>query len=66
MGKHDCLDAVTESQLLEDVRDVRLDRRLADVELLANLRVGEAARDQAQHVQFTIGQLSEPFGRLWV
>src|SRR5215207_7301033 len=41
MGQHDCLDAVTEVELLEDVRDVRLDRGVADVELLADLRVGE-------------------------
>src|SRR5687768_7430365 len=54
VSQHDRLDAVTEAQLLEDVRDVRLDRRVADVELLADLRVGEAPRDQSQHVQFTI------------
>jgi len=45
VGEHDCLDAVPEAQLLEDVGDVRLDRRVADVELLADLRVGEAPRD---------------------
>ena len=33
MGEHDRLDAVTEVELLQDVRDVRLDRRVADVEL---------------------------------
>jgi hypothetical protein len=45
VGEHDRLYAVSEVELLEDVRDVRLDRRVADVELLADLRVGEAARD---------------------
>src|SRR6185312_7976044 len=66
VGEHDRLDAVTQAQLLEDVRDVRLDRGVADVELLADLRVGQAARDQAQHVQFTIGQLGQLLGRLRV
>ena len=42
--QHDCLDAVTEAQLLEDVRDVCLDGGVGDVELLADLCVGEAAR----------------------
>ena len=35
--EYDGLDAVAEAELLEDVRDVRLDSRLADVELLTNL-----------------------------
>jgi hypothetical protein len=35
IGEHDCLDAVAEVQLLEDVRDVRLDGGVADVELFA-------------------------------
>jgi hypothetical protein len=46
MGEHDRLDAVSELELLEEVRDVCLDGRVADVELLADLSVGEAARDQ--------------------
>ena len=41
--EHDCLDAVTEVELLEDVRDVCLDGRVADVELSADLNVREAA-----------------------
>ena len=44
MREHDRLHAVAQVELLEDVRDVRLDRRVADVELLADLRVGKAAR----------------------
>jgi hypothetical protein len=39
VGKHDGLDAVAEVELLEDVRDVRLDRRFADVELFCDLPV---------------------------
>ena len=35
--EYDGLDAVAEAELLEDVRDVRLDRRLADVELSTDL-----------------------------
>jgi hypothetical protein len=34
------LDAVAEAELLEDVRDVRLDGCLADVKLLADLGIG--------------------------
>ena len=51
VGEHDRLDAVAEVELLEDVRDVRLDGRVADVELLRDLGVGEAAGDQAKDVQ---------------
>ena len=35
--EYDGLDAVAEAELLEDVRDVRLGGRLADVELLTDL-----------------------------
>src|SRR5512139_2257728 len=37
--QHDCLDPVAQIELLEDVRDVRLDGGLADVELLPDLCV---------------------------
>jgi len=40
VGKHDRLNPVAETELLEDVRDVRLHGRFADVELLADLCVG--------------------------
>jgi len=39
VGKHDCLDAVAEIELPEDVRDVCLDGGVADVELLRDLPV---------------------------
>jgi hypothetical protein len=39
MGEHDRLHAVAEVELLKDVRDVRLDGGLADVELVPDLRV---------------------------
>src|SRR4051794_2574401 len=57
--EHDCLDAVAEVELLEDVRDVCLDGRVADVELLADLDVREAAGDQAKHVELAPGQSVE-------
>ena len=60
--EHDCLDAVAEAELLQDVRDVRLDGSVADVELLTDLRVREAARDEAEDVELPLGQLVE---RLW-
>src|SRR5438105_14123543 len=61
----DRLDAVTEVELLEDVRDVRLDGRVADVELSADLGVREAAGDEAKHVELAlreIGELSRGLG----
>jgi len=39
VGVDHCLDAVAEAELLQDVGDVRLRRRLADDELLADLGV---------------------------
>lgn len=50
MREHDCLDAVTEVEFLEDVRDVGLDGRVADVELSADFCVRLAASDQAKDV----------------
>jgi len=48
--EHHGLDAVAKVELLQDVRDMRLDGRVADVELAADLGVRVAARDQAEHV----------------
>jgi hypothetical protein len=62
VGEHDRLDAVAEVELLEDVRDVGLDRGVADVELLRDLQVGEAVCDQAEDFQFARGQLVELLG----
>src|SRR5438552_6446649 len=65
--EHDCLDAVAEVVLLEDVGDVCLDGGVADVELSSDLGVGEAAGDQAKHVELALRQLVELFWRrgLW-
>ena len=54
--EHDRLHAVTQVELLEDVRDVGLHRRLADVELAADLGVRLAAGDQPEHVHLALGQ----------
>ena len=45
------LSAILEMQFLQDVADVRLDRFLADHQLLSDLPVGEAFREEAQHVE---------------
>jgi hypothetical protein len=47
VGQHDRLDAIAETELLEDVGDVGLDGGLADVQLFADLRVGQAGRSRA-------------------
>jgi hypothetical protein len=39
-SEDDRLDAVAQTELLKDVGDVRLDSRLADVQLLADLDIG--------------------------
>src|SRR6516165_717338 len=61
--QYDGLHAVAEAQLLEDVRDVCLDGRLADVELLTDLRVGQAAGDEPEDVFFPCGELVQLFRR---
>ena len=59
VGEHHGLHTVAEAELLEDVGDVRLHRGLADVELGADLRVGQPAGDQAEHLHLALGQLVE-------
>ena len=59
VGEHDCLDSVAEAELLENVRDVRLDRRLADVEVFRNLPVREAAGDEAKDLSLALAQVAE-------
>jgi hypothetical protein len=57
--EHHGLDAVTKVELLEDVRDVCLDGRVADVELAADLGVRETARDKAKYVYLALGEIVE-------
>jgi hypothetical protein len=53
------LDPVAEAEFEEDSGDVGLDRGFADVELVGDLGVGEAAGDQAQDLAFAVGQVGE-------
>ena len=55
--KHDCLHAVAEVELVEDVRDVCLDGGLADVELEPDLCILEATSDQAKDLSFTLTEI---------
>src|SRR6266511_2664959 len=61
--EYDCLHAVAEVELLEDVRDVCLDRGVADVELVCDLCVGEATGDQAKDFLFAGRELFDFFWR---
>src|SRR5205809_1424800 len=51
VGEHHRLDAVAQAELAQDPGDVALDRRLAEEELPRDLRVGHAARDEAQDLE---------------
>ena len=57
------LDAVAETQLLEDVRDVCLHGRLADVDVLSDLCIGQAVGDQPEDLLLAGGELVELFRR---
>src|SRR3954463_3029153 len=59
VGDDDGLDAVAQAELLEDPRDVRLDRRLAEEELPRDLGVRAAAGEQAQDVDLARRQLGQ-------
>src|SRR5512139_2680694 len=48
--------AVGHAQLVERAQQVGLDRRLADRQLPADLRVGQSPSDKAQHLDLTRGQ----------
>jgi signal transduction histidine kinase len=49
--EHDGLNAIAEAELGEDPRDVRLYRRLTEVQRFRDFGVGESARDVAQDVE---------------
>src|SRR5947208_6486868 len=53
------LDAVSEIELEQEVRDVCLHGALADDELPGDLRVRETARDEPEHLSLPRGQLVE-------
>ena len=56
-GDGDCRGAVHRAQLLENVRDMRLDGSLHNSNPGGDFLVAESPGDQPQHFQFAIGQL---------
>ena len=59
VGEDDGLGAVVEVELGEDACDVGLDGGVADDELAGDVGVGEAARDEPQHLELAWRQLGE-------
>jgi hypothetical protein len=57
------LDAVAQAELLEDVRHVGLDRRVADDQPLGDLGVREVLGDQAEDVELACGEVVDRLGR---
>ena len=55
--EHHRLNTIAESQLRQDVRDVRPHGRLTHKEPRCNLGVGEAARDLGQHLELSLRQV---------
>src|SRR6267378_2285264 len=50
VGEDDGLHAIPQVELVENVRDMSLDRRLGDMQARGDLCVGEPPRDLCQHV----------------
>ena len=50
--EHHCLNPVAQIEFLEDVRDVCLHGRFADVQLARDLPIGQTAGDQAKDRTF--------------
>src|SRR3954470_17039672 len=57
VGEDDRLHAVAQAELGQHVGDVGLDRVLAEHELRGDLGVGQAAGDEAQHLELARGEL---------
>ena len=55
----DGLDAITKVELHQDPCHVRLHRRVADEQLLRDLRVRQAAREQLEDLELARGQVVE-------
>jgi hypothetical protein len=53
------LNTVADAELSQEVRDVRLDRRLADDKARRDLRIGQAAGDQPQDLDLASGERCE-------
>src|SRR5690349_2623751 len=56
------LAAAAETELLEDVREVHLDRRLADRKKGGNLFIAEADGRVTQHLAFAVAQTRDDLG----
>src|ERR1700681_446243 len=56
VGEDHGLDAVAQFELVEDMGDVRLDGRLANLQLFGDLRVREPASQQLQHLHLAVRQ----------
>jgi hypothetical protein len=65
VGEHDRLHAVAKPKLHQNAGDVSLGRVLAHHELVGDLCVGEAARDESQDLELARRELVEArgFGR---
>src|SRR5262249_3674329 len=55
-GRDHRLDAVADAELAKDAREMRLDCRLTEVELRAELSVRQSAREQREDLQLPLGQ----------
>ena len=63
VGEHHCLDPVAQAELLQDVCDVRLYGRLADVELRPISALDRPVGDQPQDLESSLRQFAEFFRR---
>src|SRR5687767_3612842 len=59
VGEGDGLDAVAETQLGENVIDVRFDRRFAEEQRTGDFGVGAAAGQESQYLELAGGELVE-------
>jgi hypothetical protein len=64
VSEDDRLYPITEEQLQQYVRDVRLHRRLGYEGVCRDLGVGETTGDVAEHLELARGQLIKPGSRL--
>ena len=62
IGQDDGLRPVADIQLLQDPRDVGLDRRVAEEQLAADFGVGQTLRDEPEHVSLARGEVSMVLG----
>src|SRR5215211_9426852 len=62
VGEHHKLGAVTQAELGEDARHVRLDGRRADEELAGDLGVARPAGDGHHHLALPVGEALEAAG----